>query len=64
MSKFNNSIMPNKVRIEWHFSSNKYACRDAYSAHKSIFIIKMTPTLTRNNCPRIRFKCGINHPTL
>ena len=25
MFKFNNSIMPNKVRIGWHFSSNKYA---------------------------------------
>ena len=24
MSKFNNSILPNKVRIGWHFSSNKY----------------------------------------
>ena len=36
MSKFNNSIVPNKVRIGWHFSSNKYAYRDAYSAHKSM----------------------------
>ena len=25
MYKFNNSIVPNKVRIGWHFSSNKYA---------------------------------------
>ena len=36
MFKFNNSIVPNKVRIEWHFSSNKYAYRDAYSALKSM----------------------------
>ena len=35
MFKFNNSIVPNKVRIGWHFSSNKYAYRDAYLAHKS-----------------------------
>ena len=35
MFKFNNSIVPNKVRIGWHFSSNKYAHRDAYSALKS-----------------------------
>ena len=35
MFKFNNSIVPNKVRIGWHFSSNKYAYRDAYSALKS-----------------------------
>ena len=35
MSKFNNSIVPNKVRIGWHFSSNKYTYRDAYLAHKS-----------------------------
>ena len=35
MFKFNNSIVPNKVRIGWHFSSNKYTYRDAYSALKS-----------------------------
>ena len=35
MFKFNNSIVPNKVRIGWHFLSNKYAYRDAYSALKS-----------------------------
>ena len=35
MFKFNNSVVPNKVRIGWHFSSNKYACRDAYLALKS-----------------------------
>ena len=35
MSKFNNSIVPKNVRIGWHFSSNKYAYRDAYSALKS-----------------------------
>ena len=35
MLKFNNSIVPNKVRIGWHFSSNKYAYRDVYSALKS-----------------------------
>ena len=28
-------VVPNKVRIGWHFSSNKYAYRDAYSALKS-----------------------------
>ena len=32
MSKFNNSIVPNKVCIGWHFSSNKYSYRDAYLA--------------------------------
>ena len=35
MFKFNNSIVPNKLRIGWHFSSNKYVYRDAYSALKS-----------------------------
>ena len=35
MLKFNNSIVPNKVRIGWHFLSNKYAYRDVYSALKS-----------------------------
>ena len=35
MFKFNNSIVPNKVRIGWHFSSNKYSSRDAYLALKS-----------------------------
>ena len=30
-----NIIVPNKVHIGWHFSSNKYAYRDAYSALKS-----------------------------
>ena len=35
MFLFNNSIVPNKVHIGWHFSSNKYAYRDAYSALKS-----------------------------
>ena len=37
MFKFNNSIVPNKVHIGWHFSSNKYVYRDAYSALKSIY---------------------------
>ena len=36
MLKFNNSIVPSKVRIGWHFSLNKYTYRDAYSALKSI----------------------------
>ena len=36
MFKFNNSIVPNKVRIGWHYSSNKYAYWDAYSALKSM----------------------------
>ena len=27
--------MPNKVRIGWHFSSNKYTYRDVYSALKN-----------------------------
>ena len=35
MFEFNNSIVPNKVRIGWHFLSNKYAYRDAYSALKN-----------------------------
>ena len=35
MFKFNNNIVPNKVRIGWHFSSNKYVYKDAYSALKS-----------------------------
>ena len=35
MFKFNNNIVPNKVHIGWHFSSNKYVCMDAYSALKS-----------------------------
>ena len=35
MLKFNNSIVPNKGRIGWHFSSNKYAYRDVYLALKS-----------------------------
>ena len=37
MFKFNNSIVPNKVRIGWHFSSNKNAYRDAYSALKRMY---------------------------
>ena len=37
MFKFNNSMVPNKVRIGRHFSSNKYAYRDAYSALKSSY---------------------------
>ena len=45
MFKFNTSIVPNKVHIGWHFPSNKYAYRDAYSAHKSnkISIQSKTP---------------------
>ena len=39
MFKFNNSIVPNKVRIGWHFSSNKYPYWDAYSALKSKTVI-------------------------
>ena len=38
MFKFNNSIMPNTVRIGWLFSSNKDAYRDAYSALKSMYM--------------------------
>ena len=38
MFKFNNSIVPNKVRIGWYFSSNKYTYKDAFSAHKSSFL--------------------------
>ena len=34
MFKFNNSIVPNKVRIGWHFSSNKYAYRKSNPMHK------------------------------
>ena len=41
MFKFNNNnIVPNKVRIGWHFSSNKYASRDAYSALKSTRVLE------------------------
>ena len=39
MFKFNNRIVPNKMRIGWHFSSNKYAYRDAYSALNSNHIL-------------------------
>ena len=39
MFLFNNSIMPNKVRIGWHFLSNKYAYRDAYSALKCRYVL-------------------------
>ena len=39
MFKFNNSIVPNKVRIGWHFSSNKYTYRDVYSALKSMYVV-------------------------
>ena len=35
MSTSNNRILPNKVCIGWHFSSNKYAYRDTYLALKS-----------------------------
>ena len=35
MFKSNNSVVPNKVSIGWHFSSNKYTYRDIYSALKS-----------------------------
>ena len=39
MSKFNKHIMPNKVCIGWHFSSNRYIYGDAYLALRSkIFI--------------------------
>ena len=41
MFKFNNSIVPNKVRIGWHFLSNKYPYRDAYSALKSISTVQI-----------------------
>ena len=34
MFKSNNSVVPNKVHIGWHFSSNKYTYRDVYSALK------------------------------
>ena len=36
--------MPNKVRIGWHFSSNKYAYRDIYSALKSTEIVEQIST--------------------
>ena len=35
MFKSNNSVVPNKVHIGWHFSSNKYTYRGVYSALKS-----------------------------
>ena len=46
MLKFNNSIVPNKVRIGWHFSLNKYAYRDVYSALKSGQNIGHLPIIT------------------
>ena len=43
MFKLNNSIVPNKVHIGWHFSSYKYAYRDSYSALKSnVLILKLS----------------------
>ena len=39
MFKFKNSIVPHKVHIGWHFSSNKYVHRDAYSALKEFDIL-------------------------
>ena len=36
MFKSNNRIVPNKMCIGWHFSSNKYVYRDAYLALKNI----------------------------
>ena len=45
MFKFNNSIVPNKVRIGWHFSSNKYAYRDASSALKSNDLLRTAEEL-------------------
>ena len=36
--------MPNKVHIGWHFSSNKYAYRDVYSALKSTEIVEQIST--------------------
>ena len=39
MFKFNNSIVPYKVCIGCHFSSNKYVYRDAYSALKNSGIL-------------------------
>ena len=37
MCKSNDSLVPNKVSIGWHFSSNKYAHRDVYSALKRTY---------------------------
>ena len=48
--------MPNKVRIGWHFSSNKYAYRDAYSALKSnSFKMAMPPVPTERQADTTRF---------
>ena len=59
MFKFNNSIVPNKVRIGRHFSSNKYAYRDAYSALKSIGM--GTSQFTEKKIPPIVLKSGISY---
>ena len=51
MFKFNNSIVPNKVRIGLHFSSHKYAYRDAYSALKSTMLNNnLTYSMTCSSC--------------
>ena len=55
MFKFNNSIVPNKVRIGWHFSSNKYVYRNTYLALKSRRFIDMLITFalhTFHNCKK------------
>ena len=41
MFKSNNSTVPNKMRIGWHFSSNKCAYRDVYDASNSLNIFEL-----------------------
>ena len=54
MFKFNNSIVPNKVRIGWHFSSNKYTYRDTYSTLEYLLLFVYI-----TSAPQIRFSLKI-----
>ena len=53
MFKFNNSIVPNKVRIGWHFSSNKYAYRDAYYSALKSMVVGASSKLSAKHCDKI-----------
>ena len=60
MFKFNNRLVPNKVHIGWHFSSNKYVHRDAYSALKSLIFYSfvwyvVSLIWTRSMVPTVTF---------
>ena len=74
MLKFNNSIVPNKVHIGWHFSSNKYAYRTAVVKYFSLylaaglvdnFILKLSWNVVWiNSCklqvPTVVFHCNVD----